>query len=672
MTTLTGLRAVLLAVLAIGSLTLAPHARAASVNLGSYSYKGFAAYGSGSGTLLPPYPIGVRDEELLSSIQSAERTCALTGYDACNLVAWHRSSGTCSGETVTAPCYNLTLYGYSKTQTHPVAKEEQQKGDDYTIWYAITDITVSLAAKPAAIDAGGSSTLTWSVYNEDEDADTACSIDNGVGKVSAAGGSKNVSPAKTTVYTITCTDGASDDPDKATAQATVTVNGAQGGPDLTADSVTSAPPAPPAGVPATLTGVVHNTGDASTGAKFSDLFEIYQGAEPPARFSDLTDVKAAGPNAALAAGKSVTDAVGYTFPNAGTWWVRLCANTDTAGNTPGSSYGGTAESNYDNNCSASWTELSVGETSHAPDLVASSALSTPAAPVVGRPANLSGTVSNAGTDASATANDLFEIYQGAEPPARFSDLTATRSFDESAPLASGGQSADTVSYIFPVAGSWWVRLCANTDTAGNTPPAGGAGVQNESSYDNNCSASWTALTVFESPTPSVSCLGNGAGLSVDWIASATGFDGTPSFSWKDTAGNTGAGNPWDVSYATRSDYGAQVTAATQDQKATSVECFADISCKAGAPPTIAANPTRVAQGGQTALSWAVSSVADSCRVTGSDGYDSGTLASDGQTCGLDKTGDTDTVNQQTKYCIVCDGGAPVCVTVNVVPGYIEF
>jgi hypothetical protein len=170
----------------------------------------------------------------------------------------------------------------------------------------------------------------------------------------------------------------------------------------------------------------------------------------------------------------------------------------------------------------------------------------------------------------------------------------------------------------------------------------------------------------------VSCQGSGAGLTIDWLASATGFDGAPSYSWSDTAGHTGSSNPWEVTYAARSDYGAQVTATYGDQSATSVECFADISCKAGAAPTISANPMRVAQGEQTTLSWGVASVADSCEVTGSDGYDSGQLAGDPVSCGLDKTSDVDTVNQQTKYCIVCDGGAPVCVTVNVVPGYQEF
>jgi hypothetical protein len=663
----------LLGAMVLALAALAPAASAsAQTGPGNYSYVGFMAYGSGGGTELAPYPIGVGAGSLSATINSAEMKCAIAGYQACNLTAHYLSSGTCAGETVTAPCYTVDLSGYSKEQSKPSPKEREGTDQNYTVSYAITDIVVSLSAAPAAIDAGGSSTLSWTVSNEDPSGGTKCSIDNGVGSVSAEGGSKSVSPAQTTTYTLTCTDGASDDPDKATDQATVTVNGAGGaGPDLTAGAAATAPAAPQVGAAAQLSGLVHNTGDASTGGAFSDLFELYQGAAPPERFSDLTATRAAGPNAALGAGKQVEDDASYTFPAAGTWWVRLCANTDAAGNTPGAGYAGTAESSYDDNCSAGWTQLSVGETLTAPDLTASAAVVTPAAPFAGEPASLAGTVANQGADASAASPDLFELYQGAAPPARFSDLTATRVFKESAPLASGAQSDDAAGYTFPAAGTWWVRLCANTDAAGNTPPASG-GVQDEASYDNNCSSAWTSLTVFTAPTPSVSCIGSGTGLTVDWLATATGFAGAPTYAWTDTAGNTGSGNPWEVTYTSRNDYGGQVTATYQDQQATSPECFTDITCKAGGTPVISANPDRVPQGGVTTLSWGVSSVANSCEVTGTDGFDSGPLYGNPLTCGLDKTGGTDTVYQQTKYCIVCDGGAPVCVVVNVVPGYQEF
>jgi hypothetical protein len=75
----------------------------------------------------------------------------------------------------------------------------------------------SFAASPASITSGGSATLSWSVSNA-----TSLSIDNGVGAVT--GTSKAVTPAATTIYTLTASGGGG----AATARATVTVSAATG------------------------------------------------------------------------------------------------------------------------------------------------------------------------------------------------------------------------------------------------------------------------------------------------------------------------------------------------------------------------------------------------------------------------------------------------------------
>jgi len=62
-----------------------------------------------------------------------------------------------------------------------------------------TTPTVSIAANPAAINPGESSTLTWQSYFA-----TSAQIDNGIGNV-AVNGSKVVTPAVTTTYKITVT-----------------------------------------------------------------------------------------------------------------------------------------------------------------------------------------------------------------------------------------------------------------------------------------------------------------------------------------------------------------------------------------------------------------------------------------------------------------------------------
>jgi hypothetical protein len=73
--------------------------------------------------------------------------------------------------------------------------------------------TGTLSASPGTIQAGQSSTLTWSTVNA-----TSATIGNGIGTVSLSG-SRTVSPTVTTTYTITATSAAGSD----TASATVTV-----------------------------------------------------------------------------------------------------------------------------------------------------------------------------------------------------------------------------------------------------------------------------------------------------------------------------------------------------------------------------------------------------------------------------------------------------------------
>jgi len=75
-------------------------------------------------------------------------------------------------------------------------------------------LTVSLTATPATIGAGQTATLNWNTNIADG---TTLSIDQGIGAVNGPSGSLSVSPAATTIYTITATNGTA----TATAQATV-------------------------------------------------------------------------------------------------------------------------------------------------------------------------------------------------------------------------------------------------------------------------------------------------------------------------------------------------------------------------------------------------------------------------------------------------------------------
>ena len=72
---------------------------------------------------------------------------------------------------------------------------------------------VTLTASPATVGPGQNAALTWTSSNA-----TTLSIDQGIGAVNGPNGSLSVSPAATTIYTITATNGS------ATATATATVN----------------------------------------------------------------------------------------------------------------------------------------------------------------------------------------------------------------------------------------------------------------------------------------------------------------------------------------------------------------------------------------------------------------------------------------------------------------
>jgi hypothetical protein len=72
----------------------------------------------------------------------------------------------------------------------------------------------SFTANPTTIHTGGSATLAWNVSNA-----TSLTIDNGVGAVTGASGTKSVSPTQTTTYTLTATNATG----TKTATATVTL-----------------------------------------------------------------------------------------------------------------------------------------------------------------------------------------------------------------------------------------------------------------------------------------------------------------------------------------------------------------------------------------------------------------------------------------------------------------
>ena len=103
---------------------------------------------------------------------------------------------------------------------------------------------------PSTIDAGGTSTLLWNVTGA-----TSVSIDQGIGQVAVAG-TRVVSPAASTVYTINATN----------SSGTITRS--------TVTSVISAPP-PPEPIPFAVTSVIANTSPSTFTGPCPKTFTFY-------------------------------------------------------------------------------------------------------------------------------------------------------------------------------------------------------------------------------------------------------------------------------------------------------------------------------------------------------------------------------------------------------------
>lgn len=108
-----------------------------------------------------------------------------------------------SGSTTIVPSANTT---YTATATGA-------GGATATTTATVNILNVGLTATPTQLTPGQTASLTWTSSNA-----ASLSIDQGVGTVTGATGSVNVSPHSATTYTITATNGTA----TATAQATIT------------------------------------------------------------------------------------------------------------------------------------------------------------------------------------------------------------------------------------------------------------------------------------------------------------------------------------------------------------------------------------------------------------------------------------------------------------------
>ncbi len=138
--------------------------------------------------------------------------------------------------------------------------------------------------------------------------------------------------------------------------------------DLTVSGIT--PTSAIAGTATTFSATVTNTGGGSTGIGFKNFYQVKSGTvgyTPQNFFAKLFNIAhaaetitdlAATTMSALAAGGNGTATQTYTFPAAGTYGMRVCADKENSAGTNGNPNGLIAESDETNNCGG-WTNVNV-------------------------------------------------------------------------------------------------------------------------------------------------------------------------------------------------------------------------------------------------------------------------------------------------------------------------
>ncbi|MFA5777965.1 MAG: CARDB domain-containing protein [Candidatus Paceibacterota bacterium] len=251
----------------------------------------------------------------------------------------------------------------------------------------------------------------------------------------------------------------------------------QSGPDLTASIVT--PNTAAINDSQEFSSTISNIGTESTGstpASFSNFFQI--STNGGATFTDLSSVTMTTP---IDAGTSKTAKKSYTFSSTGTYYIRACADkTSSAGG------GVVTESNENNNCSGSWTEVVVGVP--APDLTASIPAPSTAAVGVAQP-YYSDISNNGNVSASGTITHLFEYDDDADHASgvTYGTTQSTNTITSGAPVTVSN------SHSFSTVGTKYVRACADNNISF-------VGTITESNENNNCSGSW-ATVVVSNPAP---------------------------------------------------------------------------------------------------------------------------------------------------------------------------
>lgn len=441
---------------------------------------------------------------------------------------------------------------------------------------------------------------------------TSATIDQGVGTVSPSGQTqRQVSPTGNTTYTLTCTGPGG----TATSSVTVAVTD----PPITGGSC-SATPSPATvnqNVTWSVTGFTGGTGIYTYSWTGSDgLTGTTQSVNKP-----------------------------YTTPGTKTAQVTITSGTQMRSIV--------CAALTVNNLPSVQPDLTVGNVGNV-------------SATVGTPVTLSATVANGPAAATGAGfTNLFQIDANAD----HSSVTAERT-DTSPALAANGTDSTQASYTFPTAGTWYLRACADQRYTGDA-----SGTITESNEGNNCSPSWTAITVSDTPSTDLSCTVNGGSTRIsvnigDTVTyRVTG--GSSPYTWTSTSGGSyGTGSQANRTFGDSGTYDMRVS----KSGFTTGNCpLVDVN---GAFPvctndsaTITATPNRVRAGETSEIRWSATGVDSSCIISG-PGL-SRNIA--GLGCVVPNASANPVINTQSVYRIVCDEGESEDeVVVNVIPKFEEF
>lgn len=370
-------------------------------------------------------------------------------------------------------------------------------------------------------------------------------------------------------------------------------------PDLEAE-----PPIPTSDIPAKVareyTANIVNKGDGPVLFGFNNLFQTATDKNDESTIMDHTADNTLGPLGA--GGDSAIARVTITFDQQGTYEMRACADKKNKNDA-----GGILESNEDNNCSA-WVTVNV-LAPQKPDLVASF-IGPRSIEASEEKVNFRAVITNQGHSATNyEGQDSFtNLFQIGKKSAKTetgtkeevgSGMELEPSVDElgisvlseikDAGIGNLGAFVSiptSIGYVFETAGTYYMRTCADKNSAGDS------GVINESNEDNNCSDPWTPITVVAEGTPL-------PGLCSDPLVqnecSAGEVDGEYedeyNYFWN-CMGINGGG------YA---------------------ECLVPKAGGSGISIQFEASPTRILSGRKSTLSWEVSGgAANYCELTGGD------------------------------------------------------